>query len=262
MENENSPEANDTIVDKMKDGTFTIEHIMPQTLTPQWKQELGDDWQEIHSTYLHTFANLTLTGFNISYSNHSFQEKKEGYIDKKGNKVNGFDKSAFCLSNYLKHCTKWTLEEILERQKILLDNFLHLWQMIETEYVPLEKECELVSFDDDEFELTGRTIMGFRYRDERHQVWTWKQMLEQVCKMMYNENPSSMTYLASKDYWVHETDNKERSKIAEGCYVHSSCSTSTKRSILNYLFKEMGIPSNILEFEIAPLAEKVTDAEE
>lgn len=262
MENENSPEANNTIVDKMKDGIFTIEHIMPQTLTPQWKQELGENWQDIHSTYLHTFANLTLTGFNISYSNHSFQEKKEGYIDKKGNKVNGFDNSAFCLSNYLKHCTKWTQEEILERQKILLDNFLHLWPMIKSEYKPLEKEFELVSFDDDEFELTGRTIMGFRYRDERHQVWTWKQMLEQICKMMYNESPSSMTYLSSKNYWVHETDNKERSKIAEGCYVYSSCSTNTKRSILNYLFKEMRIPSNILEFEIAPLAEKVMDSEE
>jgi uncharacterized protein with ParB-like and HNH nuclease domain len=237
MENENSPEANDTIVDKMKDGTFTIEHIMPQTLTPQWKQELGDDWQEIHSTYLHTFANLTLTGFNTSYSNHSFQEKKEGYIDKKGNKVNGFDNSAFCLSNFLKHCTKWTLEEILERQKILINNFLHLWPMITSDYEPLEKEYELVSFDDDEFELTGRSIMGFRYRDERHQVWTWKQMLEQVSKMMYNENPSSMTYLASKDYWVHEKSTKERSKIADGCYIYSSCSTNTKRSRLTYLFK-------------------------
>ena len=262
MENENSPEANDTIVEKMKDGTFTIEHIMPQTLTPQWKQELGDNWQEIHTTYLHTFVNLTLTGFNISYSNHSFQEKKEGYVDKKGNKVNGFDNSAFCLSNYLKHCDKWTLEEILERQKILLNNFLHLWPMITSDYIPLEKEYELVSFDDDEFELTGRSIMGFRYRDERHQVWTWKQMLEQVSKMMYNENPSSMTYLASKDYGVYESANKERSKIADGCYVHSSCSTNTKRSILTYLFKEMGIPSSVLEFELAPLAEKVTDSEE
>lgn len=39
--------------------------------------------------------------------------------------------------------------------------------------------------------------------------------------------------------------------------------SSTKRSsILNYLFKEMGIPSNILEFEIAPLVDKVTDSEE
>lgn len=262
MENENSPEANDTIVEKMKDGTFTIEHIMPQTLTPQWKQELGENWEEIHTTYLHTFANLTLTGFNTSYSNHSFQEKKEGYIDKNGNKVNGFDNSAFCLSNYLKHCTKWTLEEILERQNILLDNFLHLWPMIQTEYVPLEKEYELVSFDDDEFELTGRAIIGFRYREERHQVWTWKQMLQQVCKLMYNENPSSMTYLSSKNYWVHETDSKDRSKIAEGCYVHTSCSTNTKRSILTYLFKEMGIPSSILEFEIAPLAEKIIDTED
>ena len=48
----------------MKDGIFTIEHIMPQTLTPQWKEELGENWQQIYDTYLHTFANLTLTGFN------------------------------------------------------------------------------------------------------------------------------------------------------------------------------------------------------
>lgn len=34
MENENSPEADDQIVEKMKEGRITIEHIMPQTLTP------------------------------------------------------------------------------------------------------------------------------------------------------------------------------------------------------------------------------------
>ena len=133
----------------MKSGDFTIEHIMPQTLTPQWKQELGEDWENIHATYLHTFANLTLTGFNISYSNHSFSDKKNGYIDRKGNKIDGFDSSAFRLSNYLKHCSKWTLDEILERQGILMANFLHLWPMITTEYTPLEREYELVSFDDD-----------------------------------------------------------------------------------------------------------------
>lgn len=262
MENENSPEANDTIVEKMQSGEFTIEHIMPQTLTPQWKQELGDDWESIYATYLHTFANLTLTGFNISYSNHSFIEKKEGYIDHKGNKIDGFDNSAFRLSNYLKHCTKWTLEEIRERQIILLENFLQLWPMVTSEYVPLEKEYELVSFDDEEYELTGRTILGFRYREERHQVSTWKEMLVQVCKLMYNENPSTMTYVTSKDNWVHEDDSKERSKVAERCYVFSSCSTNTKRSILNYLFKELSIPSNVLEFELVPLVDKVTDSEE
>lgn len=262
MENENSPEANDTIVEKMQSGDFTIEHIMPQTLTPQWKQELGEDWENIYGTYLHTFANLTLTGFNVSYSNHSFKEKKEGYIDRKGNKVDGFDNSAFRLSNYLKHCDKWTLDEILERKEILLNNFLRLWPMVKTEYVPLEKEYELVSFDDDEYELTGRTIQGFRYRDVRHQVTTWKEMLVEVCKLMYNENPSTMTYVATKNYWLHETAHKERSMIAEKCYIYSSCSTSTKQSILNYMFKEMGIPSSVLEFELAPLADKIIDSDE
>lgn len=262
MENENSPEANDTIVEKMMSGEFTIEHIMPQTLTPQWKLELGDNWEEIHSNYLHTFGNLTLTGFNTSYSNHSFKEKKEGYIDRKGNKVDGFDNSAFRLSNYLKHCSVWTEVEILDRMKSLLDNFLRLWPMIKTEYVPLEKEYELVSFDDEEYELTSRIIQGFRYRDERHQVITWKDMLVQVCKLMYNENPSSMTYISTKNYWMHDSENKDRTRIADQCYVYSSCSTNTKRSILNYLFKELDIPSSILEFELVPLADKVIDSEE
>lgn len=262
MENENSPEANDTIVDKMKSGEFTIEHIMPQSLTPQWKQDLGDNWENIHETYLHTFANLTLTGFNISYSNHSFQEKKEGYIDRKGNKVDGFNNSAFRLSNYLKQCDKWTLDEITGRQKFLLDNFLQLWPMISTDYTPLEKEFEIVSFDDDDYELRGRYIMGFRYRDIRYAIPNWKEMLDQVCKLIYSENPSAMTYLATKDLWLHDTGSKERSKIAENCYVYSSNSTNTKRSILTYLFREMNLSPSLLEFELVPMADKVTDSEE
>ena len=61
--------------------------------------------------------------------------------------------------------------------------------------------------------------------------------------------------------------NKElKSMIFSFCpqveVLSSSCSTNTKRSILTYLFKEMGIPSTILEFEIAPLVDKVTDSEE
>ena len=262
MENENSPEANDTIVAKMQTGEFTIEHIMPQTMTPQWKQELGEDWEEKHKKLLHTFGNLTLTGFNVSYSNHSFMEKKEGYIDRKGNKIDGFDNSAFRLSNYLKHCSKWTETEILDRSNMMLENFLRLWPMIKSDYIPLEKEYELVSFDDEEFELTSRTIQGFRYREERHQVITWKDMLVQVCKLMYNENPSTMTYVSTKNFWMHDSDNKDRTKIADSCYVYSSCSTNTKRSILTYLFKELDIPSSVLEFELAPLADKVIDSEE
>lgn len=262
MENENSPEADDMIVEKMKEGRVTIEHIMPQTLTPQWKHDLGEQWEEIHEKYLHTFANLTLTGFNVSYSNHSFQEKKEGYIDRKGNKVDGFDNSAFRLSNFIKHCNKWTLEEIQLREKVLLENFLHLWPMITTKYQPLEKEYELVSFNDDEYELKGRTIIGFRYRNERHAITTWKEMLVQVCKLLYQENPSSMIYMATKNNNLHEENAEDRSKIADNCYVYSSCSTNTKRGILTNLFKGCNIPAAVLEFELVPITENIIENEE
>ena len=61
MENENSKEGDDTIVSRMKKNQITIEHIMPQTLNQKWKDSLGENWEDIHETYLHTFANLTLT---------------------------------------------------------------------------------------------------------------------------------------------------------------------------------------------------------
>ncbi len=54
----------------------SIEHIMPQTLTPEWQRDLGENFQAIHDKYLHTIDNLTLTGYNKEYSNNSFQKKK------------------------------------------------------------------------------------------------------------------------------------------------------------------------------------------
>ena len=263
MENENSKEANDLIVQKMKDNQITIEHIMPQTLTLKWKEDLGENWEEIYNTYLHTFANLTLTGYNSSYGNHTFQEKKEGYVDHKGKQIFGFKDSAFRLSNYLKTCDKWTLEELTVREKILLNKFFGLWPMATTDYTPLENEADIVSFNDDELELTGRYISAFSYKGQRYQVYNWKQMLEKVCKLIYAELPIQMNSLAVNDYWLHTTDREDRSRVADGCFVYSSCSTRTKCTVLTYIFDQLELNPSDLEFELIPKSDKVIeDAED
>ena len=262
MENENSKEANDLIVQKMKDNQITIEHIMPQTLTLKWKEDLGENWEEVYNTYLHTFANLTLTGYNSSYGNHTFQEKKEGYVDHKGKQIFGFKDSAFRLSNYLKTCDKWTLEELTEREKILLNKFFGLWPMATTNYTPLENEADIVSFNDDELELTGRYISAFSYKGQRYQVYNWKQMLEKVCKLIYAEYPIQMNSLAVSDYWLHLTDSEDRSRITDNCYVYSSCSTKTKCTVLNYIFSQLEINPSDLEFELIPKSEKLIEDSE
>lgn len=55
---------------------YTIEHIMPQTLTSHWQLDLGSEWERIHSTWLNTLGNLTLTAYNSEYSNNTFEVKK------------------------------------------------------------------------------------------------------------------------------------------------------------------------------------------
>ncbi|WP_419594391.1 GmrSD restriction endonuclease domain-containing protein [Thiolapillus sp.] len=36
-----------------------------------WREELGDDWENVWETYRHTLGNLTLTGYNSEYANRS-----------------------------------------------------------------------------------------------------------------------------------------------------------------------------------------------
>ena len=259
MENENSKEGDDTIVQRMKKNEVTIEHIMPQTLTQKWKESLGDNWQIIHEAYLHTFANLTLTGYNSCYGNHTFDEKKEGYSTIKDDQevqVYGFKDSAFRLSNYLKTCDKWTEAELIERQQILQKKFLKLWPMITTTYVPLEKVTETVSFNDDELELTGRSIVAFSYKGTSHKVWSWKDMLVQLCKLMYAEEPIRMNALATKNFWFHNELLDGNTRVADNCNVWTSCNTKSKCSIINYAFEQLEINPSELEFELLPINDK------
>lgn len=262
MENCDNAEGKwENIVPHMIEGDYTIEHIMPQTLSSVWRQNLGDQAERIHSQYLHTFANLTLTGYNSSYGNRPFSEKKSGY-EYKGKHVYGFDESHFSLSNYLKTVDQWTEKELLQRQQLLYRRFLNLWPMITTTFKPAQKDTDKVLFDDEETELTGRYITAFSYKGERHKVVSWKDMLVSLCRLIYTDSPSSMRVLCNAQSWLHDNPGVEngRSQFADGCYIHSSCSTKTKMSIIRYIFGKLNIASTDLEFELTPLAETADNA--
>lgn len=62
----------------VSDG-LTIEHVMPQTLTPAWHADLGSESVRDHQTLLHTLGNLTLTGYNSELSNAPFATKRAGF---------------------------------------------------------------------------------------------------------------------------------------------------------------------------------------
>ena len=127
------------------DGTYSIEHIMPQHLTPVWQKELGDDYEQIHEEWLHRMANLTLTAYNSKYSNSSFTEKKT--------MQNGFDDSGIRMNTWIAKKNKWTLAELEERSEYLMGRALSIWAAPVTEYKPEEKQLDTYTLEDED-ELT------------------------------------------------------------------------------------------------------------
>ncbi|WP_208374534.1 DUF262 and DUF1524 domain-containing protein [Helicobacter pylori] len=109
----------------------TIEHIMPQTLTPEWQRDLGENFEAIHEKYLHTIGNLTLTGYNQEYSNKSFQEKRD--MEK------GFKDSPLRLNQGLRDLESFGEEQIKKRANDLADWALKIWTYPKLEAETLEK---------------------------------------------------------------------------------------------------------------------------
>ena len=259
MENENSKNGVRTVVDEMQKGTITIEHIMPQTLNAEWRRALGPNSEEIHEKYLHTFANLTLTGYNSNYGNRPFVEKRDGYVDKNGNKVDGFSQAGFHLSQFLIQCEKWTEDEILKREEDLLKRFMGMWPMLQTNYSPIDP-TETISLNDAD-ELTGRSITAFIYRSEKHEVTSWKEMLVRLCEVLYKERPNDIEYLCQKNEWWLYTKQESnwRTKFADNCWVTTQNDTQTKRKIIQHIFTQCGIPETDLYFQLKPTSESQND---
>lgn len=55
---------------------LTVEHVLPQKLTDDWKLALGDDAERIHAWYRDRLANLTLSGVNAELGAKPFEEKR------------------------------------------------------------------------------------------------------------------------------------------------------------------------------------------
>jgi uncharacterized protein with ParB-like and HNH nuclease domain len=100
---------------------YTIEHILPQNenLSRKWQNDLGQDWQRVQGTWLHTLGNLTLTGYNSEYSDLSFIEKR----DKSG----GFKESPLRVNEGLGLLDTWNEDAIKTRAERLAKQAVHIW---------------------------------------------------------------------------------------------------------------------------------------
>lgn len=173
-----------------RDPKITIEHIMPQTITTAWRDELGEEADEIHARYLHNIGNLILTEFNVEMSNTSFENKKKRLAT-----------SSLAYRLDIMDKERWTLESILSHQKVMIDAFIDTfllpeqyqraenWKRISqvlTDFSPLDSGINRL--------LAGEKPISIRLDDVTAPVHSWQEVFLNFIKLV-TQKRTTLQYL-------------------------------------------------------------------
>jgi len=115
-----------------KKNVWTIEHIFPQgeNIPESWINMIAngdvEKAKEYQEQYVHTFGNLTITGYNSTLSNRPFIEKRERK-DKDG-LDNGY-RNGLNLNADVVTCDEWTIDQIIKRTDRLVREILSVFAL-------------------------------------------------------------------------------------------------------------------------------------
>ena len=175
----------------------TVEHIMPQHLTDEWKKELGDNYEEIHEKYLHTLGNLTLTVGNSELGNKTFYEKQTlaGI---------GFKDSKLRLNKKIAELDNWNEYEIVKRSKDLAHVITKIWK-----YPGKSEIGEIIDKVDEIEDLPEYTLDDFTDFEERTLP---RQLADSLSLMILSINPS-IKQNVRKTYIAYNNKNRNFAEI-------------------------------------------------
>jgi len=110
-----------------KQYVWTIEHIFPQgeNIPDSWVKMIADGDREkaqlYQQSYAHCLGNLTISGYNSTLGNKSFEDKRDR-TDKQGRKV-GYNNGLY-LNRTLVQEDSWTVEKLKARTDVLVAEVL------------------------------------------------------------------------------------------------------------------------------------------
>ncbi|MCQ2467694.1 MAG: DUF262 domain-containing HNH endonuclease family protein [Clostridia bacterium] len=162
----------------------TIEHIMPQTLSEQWKAYLYEARDTSYDLYIHRLGNLTLTKENSKLSNNLFFEKVREYAE-----------SNYKMTRNLAHYEDWTSTQIKDRSRQLALLATKIWRLPER-YNLIKNEAKinkrsdtLYTLDDDLEQVAGTKPVSVLILGKVIRLSTWKDVYVQIYRELYEKDP-------------------------------------------------------------------------
>ncbi len=192
----------------------TIEHVMPQTLTPEWYDMLGVDAAGIHAEWLHTIGNLTLTGYNPELSNRP-------YVEKRGL----FAASHFELNRHFGDNEYWTVPEIEARAKALFKIALEMWPRPESsiaETAAVQEKGAPAAFHGDCVKLAQQHLSAHLSKVSGTRYESGDGQIRLTCAVSALHNETGAPYFWFQLQWTQ----REFLKTAKSPYICLGCASS------------------------------------
>lgn len=163
---------------KYSGETASIEHIMPRTLTEEWKNYLSakNDLQS-YEHWLNTLGNLTLTAYNSELSNSTFDKKKLIYAD-----------SGFFYTKELKNFSDWTSIQIQVRAKKLANSALKIWKLLEKYNSTVAENGSVFTLDSDVKIFTGTKPAVISVANVEKEIKNWREFLIEIMKFLQKQD--------------------------------------------------------------------------
>lgn len=239
----------------------TVEHILPQTLSEDWRSMLGPEADVVSDRYLDTLGNLSLSSRvkNSQMGNDSFESKKEVLIS--------YGSKFKILNGSILSEEVWGEEQIISRCNDLISRIFQLYLIdeAETNSIVFEDYDEKV-LESDEWEylnnnFRGRTPVYFRLDDETVHVDSFKEIIDELARILYDFNPGKMEELAfiesnRADVKHPALDFKEGDKyvkIAEDIYVRSKGNSATAAMHVCYWLISNCLPESVFTLGLKKL---------
>lgn len=232
---------------------LTIEHVMPNTITDEWKKYLNmDNVEEFHEQYKNRIGNLTLTAYNSEMAQKLFDEKK-----------NNSDFSRLCLNKYFEKIKVWNKAEIEKRSLELFKIAVKIWSFPNA--IPekgLSSECYNILDDEDDMDFTNTKPIKYIF-DEKIEENTnsWACLYQSMINYLYETNKELFVSIMSNENYCGATkpllskaENALRNAgaISDNYYIEMNFNTMRKIKILKTLIADMGFEGSSLIVYIVP----------
>ena len=202
---------------------------------------MGSKYNQIHSQYVNTIGNITITGYNSEMSNKEFDIKKDSYKN-----------SNIKINRDLSKYVKWGETEILDRANNIFEKIKKRY------YQPDYKESQTNKLEiskkyllSDLINVKGSKPSKLVVYNKKFSVSSWRELYKILCGEFYKIDEKifeNLLFHKRLKVWMSRDKNKLRDGfeiLDSGIYVELQANANTILSLSATLIEEFEMEEDI-----------------